>query len=80
MRTRYLPSDILRRMNWSAIIKDLNSRGWTQALISERTGIAQSAISEMLNGKRSNPRFVAGQALLDLHRSGKKHTPAKAAA
>ena len=69
---------IIRRMDWPEIIKELRDRGWTQALLSERLNLAQSAISELGTGKTVDPRFTTGCALHSLYRSGER--PEQAAA
>lgn len=58
-------------MNWQALIRRLQARGWTQVAIAERVGASQSAISDMLNGKARAPRFALGDALRRLDASGK---------
>lgn len=57
-------------MDWTALIKRLNARGWLQTQIAERVGATQSTISELLNGKTGEPRYSVAAALIALDESG----------
>ena len=70
MLANYRPSDILARMDWPNIIESLRERGWTQSLLAERLGIAQSAVSDLRRGSTKDPKHSTGQAIADLHASG----------
>lgn len=65
-------------MDWTALIKRLNARGWLQAQIAERVGATQSTISELLNGKTGDPRYSVAAALIALDESEEKPQPAQA--
>ena len=77
MRRRYRRSDIVQRMNWPQVIRDLRENGWTQLLLASRLGMPQSTLSELLNQKTVEPRYSVGLQMLELLASGEK--PAKAA-
>lgn len=70
MLAQYRSGDILRSMNWPELIDSLRERGWTQALLSERLGIAQSAISDLRRGATADPKHSTGEALRALEESG----------
>lgn len=56
-------------MDWKKIVRELIESGMTQGEISSRTGISQSQISFLLNGKRGDRlAWGCGEALLKLHR------------
>ena len=57
-------------MDWTALIRRLNARGWLQTQIAERVGATQSTISELLNGKTGEPRYSVAAALIALDESG----------
>lgn len=61
---------IMCRMDWNALIKRLNDRGWVQTQIAARVGAHQSTISELLNGVVKDPRHSLGAALVELDESG----------
>lgn len=77
MLAQYRRGDMMRRMNWPAILETLRERGWTQALLSERLGIAQSALSDLKRGDTKDPKHSTGEALRQLLDSGAKPTPAQ---
>jgi transcriptional regulator with XRE-family HTH domain len=58
-------------MNWPELLESLRKRGWTQALLSERLGIAQSAISDLRTGSTKDPKHSTGEAIRSLYLSGK---------
>lgn len=57
-------------MNWPTLLETLRKRGWTQALLSERLGIAQSAVSDLRRGETADPKHSTGEAIRKLHESG----------
>lgn len=67
-------------MNWPQLLAELRKRGWTQTLLAERLGIAQSAISELGSGVIKDPRYATGAALWALHASGDVPVAAEAKA
>lgn len=79
MLANYRHSDRLTGMNWIDLLEELRRRGWTQARLSERLGISQSAVSELQAGKIKDPRHSTGAALERLHASGERFTPARPA-
>ncbi len=59
-------------MDWKQLITEITQFGLTQAEIASRTGMAQSAISELATGKTSEPRFSTGRKILALHRAARR--------
>lgn len=39
-------------MNWSELIKDIQTHGWTQAEIADEVGTSQGHISDLLTDRR----------------------------
>lgn len=70
MLDQYRPGDMMAAMNWPAILETLRQRGWTQALLAERLGIAQSAVSDLRRGATVDPKHSTGEAIRALHDSG----------
>ena len=66
-------------MDWTELIKRLQTRGWLQVQIAERVGATQSTISELLNGKTGEPRYSVAAALIEIDRA-EEAPPQKAAA
>ncbi len=66
-------------MNWPEILDTLRQRGWTQTLLSDRLGIAQSALSELSRGVTKDPKHSTGEALRTLLDSGDTPTAAPSA-
>lgn len=61
------------RMDWKQIINDvLEHQKFTQASLSEKTGISKSYICELKNGKRKSPSFEMGLTLVKLHPNKKE--------
>lgn len=56
-------------MDWTELIKRLQTRGWLQVQIAERVGATQSTISELLNGKTCEPRYSVAAALIEIDRA-----------
>ncbi|WP_042688284.1 helix-turn-helix domain-containing protein [Candidatus Glomeribacter gigasporarum] len=59
-------------MNWKKIISDLVAAKLTQKEIAKRIGVTQSAISQILSGKKSAQkgfRYEPGQRLIALYKS-----------
>lgn len=54
-------------MNAQQLIADLLGAGLTQVSIGERTGMAQSCVSRLLNGQRERISYEVGERLLALH-------------
>ena len=75
---RYRHGDT-RGMDWTELIKRLQTRGWLQVQIAERVGATQSTISELLNGKTGEPRYSVAAALIEIDRA-EEAPPQKAAA
>lgn len=57
-------------MNWPELLEALRKRGWTQALLAERLGIAQSAVSDLRRGETKDPKHSTGEAIRALLQSG----------
>lgn len=55
-------------MDWKQLISELQATGLTQTQLSERTGLAQSAISELATGKTTEPKWTTGDKLKALHK------------
>jgi transcriptional regulator with XRE-family HTH domain len=66
-------------MDWTELIKRLQTRGWLQVQIADRVGATQSTISELLNGKTGEPRYSVAAALIEIDRA-EEAPPQKAAA
>jgi transcriptional regulator with XRE-family HTH domain len=54
-------------MDFAKCISDLRTAGWTQAAIGTAVGLSQPAIADLEAGRRKQPRWAAGDALLELH-------------
>lgn len=52
---------------WRDIITELRLMGLTQMELAGHCGVNQSAISELLTGKTTDPRYSTGASLLALH-------------
>ena len=52
------------RMDWKQLIADITASGLTQAEIASRSGLAQSAISELATGKTVEPRYSTAKKLI----------------
>jgi transcriptional regulator with XRE-family HTH domain len=70
MLDQYRRGDMMAAMNWPAILETLRQRGWTQALLAERLGIAQSAVSDLRRGVTVDPKHSTGEAIRALYDSG----------
>lgn len=57
-------------MDWKALLAELKERGWTQLLLAAELGVSQSSISDLSNGKTTNPSYSLGRGLHDLYDSG----------
>lgn len=55
-------------MDWKALIADLANAGWTQPQIAEACKCTQPTISDLANGKTTDPRHALGERLRTLHR------------
>lgn len=77
MLVKYRSGDILTGMDWPNIIETLRKRGWTQALLADRLGIAQSAVSDLSRGSTKDPKHSTGRVIEELLASGE--TPPSAA-
>ncbi len=53
---------------WKEIISDLKQAGWTQARIAQAVGVEQPTVSDLFNGRISQPRWDSGDKLKKLHR------------
>ncbi len=51
---------------WKKIIHLLISQGYSQRQLAEVTGVDQSTISRIAEGRLSNPRYSVGHALIEL--------------
>lgn len=85
MLAKYRPSDMMGAMNWPDILEALRKRGWTQALLADRLGIVQSAVSDLRSGKTKDPKHSTGEAIRALLESEEapaaaQQPPAEAAA
>lgn len=83
MLAQYRPGDILTVMNWPELLEALRKRGWTQALLADRLGIAQSAVSDLRRGATKDPKHSTGESIRALLESGEmppEQVPVKAAA
>lgn len=58
---------IMPVMNWTSLIADLRARGWTQAALADRLGCKQPTISDLANGKITNPSYELGARLVEIH-------------
>ena len=54
-------------MNWTAVIKDIEKKGKTQADIAARLRITPGAVSRLRSGSRTEPRWRVGNTLLQMH-------------
>lgn len=54
-------------MDWNLIISDIKASGMTQEQIAEVIGVSVGTMSELLNGKVTEPKWSRGDALLKLH-------------
>lgn len=55
-------------MDWKTIIAELQQLGYTQPDIAKKCHCAQPTISDLAQGKTTEPRYSLGQALGKLHR------------
>lgn len=55
-------------MNWSDLIKEIQSTGLTQADIARLVGTKQPVISDLKRGIAAEPRYTLANNLLTLHR------------
>ena len=55
-------------MNWSELIRELQSTGLTQMEIAARVGTTQPVISDLKRGTIPEPRYTLATKLLALHR------------
>lgn len=56
-------------MDWNKIVEEIKRTGITQGQIAESIGVAEGTLSELCNGKISEPKWSKGDALLSLHRA-----------
>ena len=56
-------------MNWQSLIADIQTRGMSQSQIASACDCGQATVSELANGKNTNPSFKLAQALIALHKS-----------
>lgn len=54
-------------MDWNKIISDIKSSGLTQEQIADAIGVSVGTLSELYNGKVTEPKWSRGDALLQLH-------------
>lgn len=76
----YRASDKMPRMNWKQLISDLQSAGFTQVQIAAKCGCSQGTVSDIANGRTTNPSASIGLALVAMHKSKRKAKPTKEAA
>lgn len=62
-------------MDWKALLAELKERGWTQLLLASELGVSQSSISDLSNGKTTNPSYTLGRGLHEIHESGRPPEP-----
>lgn len=58
-------------IEWSQVIKDLESRGWTMHGIAKRIGVAYSTVTDIKTGRTVEPRGWPAVKLAQLHKSGR---------
>lgn len=51
---------------WPKIIQVLKERGFSQKAIADRAGVDQSTICRLAIGSSPEPRFAAGQAMIEM--------------
>lgn len=54
-------------MDFKSLIEELVATGMTQVEIANECGCSQPAISDLLRGESTQPRYAVGKALVDLH-------------
>ena len=65
-------------MNWAEVISELKSLGYTQPMVAEECGCAQSTVSDLAKGNTEDPRHSTGEALRALLIRARKEAKAKA--
>ena len=56
-------------MDWKQLILEITSSGMTQAEVAAEAGLAQSAISDLVTGKTTEPRYSTGKKLVAIRRN-----------
>ena len=54
-------------MNWQAIITALINAGLSQKEIGKHADCSQNTVWMLLHGKTTNPAYLTGQKLIELH-------------
>lgn len=57
----------LKEPDWEAIVNSLINGGYTQLAIEASTGVPQSQVSKMMNGKYKHPSYMVGNAIMTLY-------------
>lgn len=59
-------------MDWKNLISEITASGMTQAELATKAGLVQSAISDLVTGKTTEPRFSTGQKLVAIRNELKR--------
>lgn len=55
-------------MDWKQLVLDIKGTGMTQEQIADSIGVSVGTLSELINGKVTEPKWSRGDALIALHR------------
>ena len=58
----------IKQVDFSGLIYDLISMGWSERAIANRAGVTQPAISQLKSGKSKRPLYPVGVELVRLHK------------
>lgn len=66
---------MLRKVDFSVIIKELNQAGYTQSALAKETGYTSVNINHLANGRVKDPAWPLGDYLIRKHAEVFRATP-----